>query len=176
MTNFVVDTNVILAANSQHPELSPACVVTCAKKLQDVMTSGVIVIDDGFEILKEYQKKSNHKGGKRPGDAFLKWLLQNSRNPKFCQQVSITLSGVPDKYVDFPDQILQDEFDPPDRKFVAAAHAHGGGPLILQAADCKWVRWNDRLKASGVSVDYLCPDDICKFYKSKFPDEDIPDF
>ena len=65
MSVTVVDTNVILVANGQHPEVSPACVTTCVLALQSVMNSGKLVLDDGFRILLEYQNKTQPKKGNR---------------------------------------------------------------------------------------------------------------
>jgi hypothetical protein len=172
----VIDTNVILTASGQHKGVSAACVDSCSKRLLAVMSSTVVVIDDGYEVLSEYQNKSKPWTGNRVGDIFLKWLLNNSTNPKHCRQVTLSKGLAPNTYANFPDQQLQDEFDPPDRVFVAVAAAERGEPKIIQAADCKWLNWNDRLKAVGIEVDYVCPDDICRFFAKKFPGRIIPKF
>ena len=65
MSLMVIDTNVILVASGQHLEVSPACVANCALALQSVMKSGKLVIDDGFQILLEYQNRSQPKNGSR---------------------------------------------------------------------------------------------------------------
>ncbi|WP_206601082.1 hypothetical protein [Pseudophaeobacter leonis] len=135
-----------------------------------------MIIDDGYEILKEYQNKTMPSKGKAVGGVFLKWLLNNSTNVRHCRQVPLTRGPCPDTYVEFPDQVLQDEFDPPDRKFVAVAGADGCDPKVIQAADCKWLNWNVRLKAAGIDVEYICPDDICRFYSNKFPNQTVPVF
>lgn len=172
----VIDTNVILTANGQHNDVSPSCVASCSKSLYEAMTSSIVVIDDGYDVLKEYQNKTSPWTGNAAGDVFLKWLINNSNNPKHCKQVRLTIGTQTDTYNEFPDQALQDDFDPPDRKFVAVAGADGCEPNILQAVDCKWLNWNARLKAAGIEVKYVCPDDICRFYVNKFPDQPIPDF
>jgi hypothetical protein len=50
-----VDTNIVLVANGAHAEASPECVIECVERLQQLMTTGVLVIDDNHRILQEYQ-------------------------------------------------------------------------------------------------------------------------
>jgi len=76
----VVDTNVILTANRQHAGVSEACIVSCARRLHEIVTGGRVVIDDEYRILKEYKNRTTPHIGKRPGDAFVKWLLRNNAN------------------------------------------------------------------------------------------------
>lgn len=173
MIKAVIDTNVLLVANLQHPDVSPECVAECVRYLRDMQSKGVTVIDDGYRILGEYLNKTQLKPPKGVGDVFLKWLLQNASNPKHVEQVSIT-ELAPDEFAEFPDQLLQPQFDAPDRKFAAVAHAHPDKPPVLQAADCKWLDWWQALRAQGIAVKFLCPDDACRFYRKKFPSQAVP--
>lgn len=174
MNAVVIDTNVLLVANEQHEEASPECVLTCAQKLLWAQQHGVVVIDDAYRIISEYCNKPK-VNGTRTGDAFLKWLLQNQTNADRVHQVQINETHL-NHFAEFPDQALQPDFDPPDRKFPAVANAHHNKPPILQAADCKWLNWWPALHAVGVSVDFVCPSDICGFYSSKFPGHPMPAF
>ncbi|MFT6164475.1 MAG: hypothetical protein ACJA1T_000486 [Zhongshania aliphaticivorans] len=169
MNAVVIDTNVLLVANEQHEQASPECVFTCVQKLLWAQQHGVVVIDDAYRIISEYYNKPDINGT-RTGDAFLKWLLQNQSNTDRVHQVLITETN-PDHFVEFPDQALQPDFDAPDRKFPAVANAHHNKPPILQAADCKWLNWWLALHATGITVDFVCPVDICGFYRKKFPDQ-----
>jgi hypothetical protein len=162
----VVDTNVLLVANGQHPDVGAACVAKCSRRLMNLMIGDRIAIDDGFEILKEYQNKTSHRTGKKPGDAFLKWLLQNNRNPQRCVQVHLT-PHAKRRYASFPDDPRLVTFDRDDRKFVAVAVAHPEKPPILQAADSKWRGWSAALGDHQVRVEFLCPDDIERFGSRK---------
>lgn len=162
----IVDTNVILVANGQHPDVSAGCIAACAKRLHEIMNSGRIAIDDHYRILHEYQNKTAPHQGKRAGDAFVKWLLRNDFNPKRCERVSLVEH--PERGFDsFPDDERLANFDPPDRKFVAVARAHGKSPPIAQAADSKWLGWAPALKDHGVTVEFLCPADIQRFGDNK---------
>lgn len=163
---LVVDTNVILVANRQHADVSEACIVTCAKRLREIMKTGRIAIDDSYQILKEYQNKTLSHVGKGPGDTFVKWLLRNNANASRCDQV--TLVDHPERgFESFPDDPRLASFDPPDRKFVAVAAAHSQRPSIFQAADSKWLGWAPALADHGLTVEFLCPKDIQSFDEKK---------
>jgi len=168
----VIDTNVLLVANQQHNDASPECILACTQKLLWAQQHGVVVVDDAYRIISEYCNKTNINGT-RTGDAFLKWLLQNKANTARVHQVVIN-ETVPDHFTEFPDQALQPSFDAPDRKFSAVANAHLDKPSILQAADCKWLNWWPALQQTGVTVEFVCPDDICGFYGNKFPNLALP--
>ncbi len=162
----IVDTNVILVANRQHAGVSDACIVSCAQRLHAIMTSGRVAIDDGYRILNEYQNKTTPHVGKRPGDAFVKWLLRNNANDEKCDRVK--LADHPERgFESFPDDPRLENFDPPDRKFVAVACTHDQHPPIAQAADSKWLDWEPALRDHGVSVEFLCPGDIRRFDRKK---------
>lgn len=174
MTRVVIDTNVLLVANEQHADVSPECVMTCTQRLLDIQKGDVVVLDDEYRIILEYQNKTKPGKSKRVGDVFLKWLLQNQGNIRRVESVHITETAS-DHFAEFPDQNLQPSFDPPDRKFPAVANTHPDKPTILQAVDCKWLDWWPALRAKGINIEFLCRDDICRFYGNKFPGKAIPD-
>ena len=172
MNAVVIDTNVLLVANQQHADISAECVLACTAKLMEAKTK-VVVVDDGFRILNEYQIKTSANQNTRMGDVFLKWLLQNKANTDRVHQVTITENPV-DHFAEFPDHVLQPHFDAPDRKFPAVANAHADKPPVLQAADCKWLNWWPSLHAAGIVVDFVCPADVCGFYGNKYPGQPVP--
>jgi hypothetical protein len=92
MSATVVDTNVILVANGAHAAVSGECIASCALALQKLMNNGVVVIDNGYLILNEYQNKTSPRKGKGAGDVFLKWLL-NGINSRTCQATNLTNSS-----------------------------------------------------------------------------------
>lgn len=169
----VVDTNVILVANGAHPDVSPECVLECAHRLEQLMKGGSIAIDDAFRILKEYQNRTNPRKGKGVGDVFIKWVFNKLTDAQRVHLVPLTELGE-DQFAEFPVAALEAVFDRPDRKFAAVANAHPAKPPIWQAADCKWLDWWPDLKANGVDVTFLCSDDVCRFYKKKFPKKPLP--
>ncbi|MGO9776207.1 MAG: hypothetical protein ACLQGT_14485 [Terracidiphilus sp.] len=162
----VVDTNVLLVANGQHSGVSPGCVIACVEVLEHLRNQGCIVIDDGYEILNEYCQKSKPNTGNRVGDAFLKWLFQNSRNSRRVAHAHIekhTERG----YTEFPNDVELHDFDHADRKFVAVAVAHPKHPPILQGTDSKWTEWSARLSTHRIKVKFLCPADVARFIERK---------
>lgn len=174
MTVCVVDTNVILVANESHDEVSPECVIACVERLNELMKSGVLVVDDGFRILSEYLKKTSPRRAKGVGDVFVQWALRHHGQVSRVQQVALTEYAL-ERYAEFPkDPVLESAFDPADRKFAAVAHAHADSPSIWQAADSKWLAWWPALRACGVEVEFLCGPDVCRFYAKKFPGQPIP--
>lgn len=174
MSAVVIDTNVLLVANGSHQNVSVLCRAECVTRLQARQRSGIVVIDDAFRILKEYQQKTRPNQPKGVGDVFLKWLLQNAANRQRVHQVPLTETA-PKEFAEFPDSALQPQFDASDRVFAAAAHVHPDKPPIWQAADCKWLAWWPQLDAHGVKVEFLCPADVQQVYASKFPKRPVPD-
>jgi hypothetical protein len=157
----IVDTNV------EHAEVSSCCVAECALRLQRIMRQGRIVLDDSFRILNEYQKKTQPRRGKGPGDAFVKWALRNNSNKKYCDQVNLQVHAER-IYSSFPDDSKLIDFDLEDRKFVAVAVVHPKHPPIYEAADSKWLDWAPVLKGYGILVEFICKDDIKRFHEHKF--------
>ncbi len=155
---IVIDTNVLIAANGRDcPQSTPACRLICIQQLRQTQTQDVLVIDDGFHILREYQRKISPTGQPGVGDAFLKWVLTNQGNPTRCQQVRITptTSG---SFQEFPDTPDLKGFDPSDHKFVATALSHPDTPPIINALDSDWQQFGSALTAAGVTVRQLCPE------------------
>jgi len=169
----VVDTNVLLVANEQHADVSPECVIACVERLLALQAKGVVVIDDGFRILRDYHKKTSVSPPKGVGDVFLKWLLRHAGNTRYVEQVSLTQTDA-DQFQEFPVPALEAAFDPPDRKFAAVANAHPQKPPVWQATDSKWLDWWQALRAEGIRVEFVCPGDVVRAYRGKFPDRPAP--
>lgn len=162
----IVDTNVILVANRQHQDVSNDCILACMTRLEQIMKGGRIAIDDGFHVLNEYQNKTSPQVGKRAGDLFVKWALQNHANPSRCDRVPLVEHPIRG-FDSFPDDPRLANFDPPDRKFVAVSAAHSDRPPIAQATDSKWLGWEMALHHHGISVVFICPKDINRFNTGK---------
>ena len=170
----VIDTNVLLVANGDHPEASADCVLECVRRLQAMQNRGVVVIDDAFHILGEYRNKTKVNPPKGVGDVFLKWLMREANNSVRVEQVAIT-ETTDACFAEFPDSALQLKFDTSDRKFVAVAHAHPDKPSVWQAADCKWLHWWQPLSVRGVQVEFLCRQDVVRVYAKKFRGKPVPE-
>jgi len=157
---IVVDTNVPVAANGRSQQASPSCVSACVRRLDKLQHEDTLVLDDNWIILREYMANLRSAGQPGVGDAFLKWVLTNWRNPRRCELVHISLQPElgENRFVEFPDDPEMTGFDPSDRKFVAVALAHSAKPPILNAVDRDW--WDHRgpLSRHGIQVEFLCPD------------------
>ena len=162
----VVDTNVLLIANLRHPGISPEGVIACIEWLERIRKEGCIVLDDAYEIVREYNRKTSPNTGNQVGDAFLKWLLENFGDSNRVDQVHIR-KHASRGYVEFPDDAELVDFDRTDRKFVAVANAHAERPCILQGSDAKWLNWSERLSVHGIRVEFLCRADIERFNRRK---------
>jgi hypothetical protein len=162
----VIDTNVLLVANELHPDVSPDCVIACIQALDSVRTYGVVVIDDGYEILREYERRTSPNTGNQVGDAFLKWLYQNAGNRERVICVRI-INHAQRGYSEFPDDDDLIGFDLADRKFVAVSAAHSDHPPILQATDSKWTEWVDHLSRHRIEICFLCPTEVVRFIRRK---------
>jgi len=173
MSEVVVDTNVLHVAEGMHDEVTDECKLACSQRLLDIRKGWIVVIDDDFRVLREYQKKFDLKRHHGAGAVFLKWLLQNKANPRHVVRVPLT-EVAEDQFAEFPVARLEGEFDRSDRKFPALANAHPAKPPILQAVDSKWLHWWPELAAAGIHVEFLCPRDICEYFRNKFPDEPVP--
>ena len=158
----IVDTNVPLVANGKADQASEDCVETCIDRLMQITAGNVkLVLDDRRRIVEEYRNKLNPGGFPGVGDAFLKWVEINWANPQRCDLVSII--PIDDSEIDFqefPTDPMLVDFDPDDRKFIAVALAHSENPPVLQAVDSAWWNFRDALRQNGVTVDFVCEDDI----------------
>lgn len=154
---IVVDTNVPMVANKMTPQASPACILTCVRKIRDIQAQKyLLVMDRQHTILREYIRNlQNALPG--VGPEFLRWVITNQHNPDLCHQVDITPTG-PDEYQEFPQDPDLDNFDRSDRKFVAVALTHADKPPILNASDSDWMIYRDVLAKYGVRIEFLCPE------------------
>lgn len=157
--HVVVDTNVLIVANNKAPQASPKCVINCMNKLVHIREKQILVIDDKWRIIKEYQNKVSSSGQPGVGDSFLRWVLTNQRNLARCEQVSITES-LDNQFSEFPTDPALNTFDLSDRKFVAVALAHPAHPPITNAVDSDWWHCQAALEANGLKIDFLCPEDL----------------
>ncbi len=158
----VVDTNVPLVV--RFPQGHPAALRdACERLLEVIIESGEVVITDlDDEIVEEYFNKLGRSGQPTLGDAFAKWVFDT----RWSQPESIvdTRPLGADSY----DVLGGDEhdFDPSDRKFVAAAKVSGA--RLHQATDTKWLDWGAALGRHAVVVSWVHEPSIRAAYARKF--------
>lgn len=163
----VVDTNVIVVANRRGHE-SYSCANSCGQALLKIRSSGLLVLDTARQILDEYFQNCSPFNRRGVGDAFVKWVHDNQGRSDLIQTITITpLQSDPSNFKEFPPHSGLAKFDPSDRKFVAVANTHPTKPPILQATDSKWLDWKDSLLECGITVKFLCPNEIKEVYNRK---------
>ena len=159
----IVDTNVVVVANGRSEQASSDCVETCGERLEKIMRGEEkLVLDNRWIILREYMQNLRSNGAD-VGDRFLGWILTNKDYR--CDLVAITpIDGSNNAFAEFPDDPALAGFDPADRKFIAVACAHSAKPPILQAVDSKWLDFHNAFRRNGVTVEFICEDDIQRLY------------
>ena len=164
----IVDTNVALVANGRSEQASEDCEEICINRLVEITNGEIkLAMDDHRRIIEKYRGNLNAYGQPGVGDAFLKWVETNWTNPNRCDLVSITpVDGSENEFEEFPDDPSLEKFDPDDRKFIAVALAHCDKPPILQAVDSQWWDFRDALRENGVTVEFICKDDIQQLRES----------
>lgn len=161
MRAFVVDTNVPVVANGRSNQADPNCVIACIQALLEVREQGVVVLDDGFLILREYMRNLSMSGQPGPGDSFMKWVWTIQGHPDHCRQIAITQrQDDSTNFVEFPADPDLTGFDPSDRKFVAVALASGNDPEVLDAVDSDWADFFAALTRNGIRLKFLCPQHV----------------
>lgn len=161
MNAVIVDTNVIVIANDTDDERKD-CRDRCQDRIQQIRSrQEKVVIDNDWQILREYKRNTKPNTRKGIGDLFVKWLLQNQTNPNICAMVHITsLAGNGTDFEEFPTDNALRGFDPDDRKFIAVAIAYQAQfeqtATILLAIDKGWKNFITALAAHGVTVDTIC--------------------
>ncbi len=156
----VVDTNVPKVANGvdASPQATQECVLACVKQIGHIHEGrNVLVLDDRWRILSEYIKELSPTGQPGLGDAFLKWVLTNHRNPRRCELVPI-VEHPTRGFEEFPADPALAGFDREDRKFVAVSRAHAQHPPILNAVDTDWWHYREAFKKHNVHIEFLCPE------------------
>lgn len=158
--HYLIDTNVPLVANGAS-DAHLTCVLAAIQRLRQLQQQEILVLDDTFLIIKEYQKQLSPTGQPGVGDAFLLWVWRNHTNPQHCELV--TIEPDPDKgFVAFPDDPDLRRFDPSDRMFVAATLIHPARPIIVNATDTDWHKDREALERNGIHVEFICPEEMAR--------------
>lgn len=172
MNHKVVDTNVPLTAAGYNNVATRNCRYKCIDFLERVFRGDVIVvIDSANAALNEYANNLP-----RPlqmdnlASRFLIHIHNNRGNEQFVKEVSLTRTAA-GQFLDYPDKAgswKTDDprclrFDEDDKKWVALAakfkRETDTNPPIVNAGDRCWKAFELILSFSGISVEFLCPDE-----------------
>lgn len=156
----VIDTNVPLVV--RFPEgHSEALLEACEELLIMVIEGEAVVTDAAGEIVEEYFHKLGRSGQPSLGDVFAKWVYDHRWN-----QPDLVVELQPNGHNRYATLLEDGEFDPSDRKFVAAGKVSGAP--IHQATDTKWLDWGRALHRHGVEVRWVHEASIRAAYLAKF--------
>lgn len=167
MTEYIVDTNVPLVASGKAPHMSPNCVIACVNFIESIKKGEyLLVIDSNFLMIGEYLKEMQNLPTNTLGNQFLKFILTYRDIPIKVKQVDIhQLDEF--NFIEVPQSIIDIGFDNSDRKFVAVAIANNNLAPIAQAADSKWIGWEKALNNEGITVRFLCKDELKAIHQTK---------
>ena len=157
MTDFIVDTNVAIAANGRNTHADPECQLACVEHLEAICREACAVLDDANLIFDEYRASLSFAGAPGMGDAFFKHVFVHMYGGVRVRQVAITPCS--DERRGF-DELPENEFDPSDRKFLAVAVV--ADAEILNATDSDWSEQEALMRELGVRVRQLCPQHASK--------------
>lgn len=155
MKHFVIDTNVLIAANGRNTHASLQCQLKCVQTLNRIKNSKITVLDSCDHIFREYQRHLNFSGQPGVGDLFFQFLYQNKLNTQKCIISNIT--PLNNSYVEFPLDPSLSTFDKSDHKFVATSLSCNQPNEIVNATDSDWHNHNSHLTAHGVTILQICP-------------------
>lgn len=152
----IVDSNVIAIANRLHDTASLACIknsIILLKQLEESLKNNdaILVLDNLFLILKEYQKHCYSPSPQYFGTTFVKWVFQNYS--KF------TLYTIP-KDIETNDNLLPQcfkGFDRNDRKYLyLSLLLKESSPTLHYGIDRGYMRYNHCFEIEGIALNEIC--------------------
>lgn len=152
MNAFVVDTNVVIAANGRNTHADVICQLACIEKLEWLVKGGLVAIDDQDLILNEYRGYCHFSGQPGVGDAFFRHVFNSQHRNERVSRVQLTPSD--DDRRGF-EELPENGFDRSDRKFLAVAVVVRG--VVLNATDSDWYENQELMGELDVEVEQLCP-------------------
>lgn len=155
MNEAVVDTNVwIMAHKSKDLHTTPIevdCAIKCVSWLTGYFDDPEhkLVADLQWKILDEYWTHLKQE------QSLASQILANLQQSGRIHWANILFDR--DGQAVLPSELGLDEFDPSDKKFIAAALACDPHPPIYNAVDSDWQKHAAAIKAAGITVVELCP-------------------
>ena len=157
MSPFVVDTNVIRAANGRETHADLQCQLACIDRLNALVERQMVAIDDQGRIVDEYARHAHWAGRPGVGDVFFKHVVDNQYMDSRVHRVRITPSKDGGRGFE---ELPPNSFDPSDRKFLAVAVVEKA--IVLNATDSDWGEHTDLMARLAVEVQQLCPQHATK--------------
>ena len=150
---FVIDVNVAVVANIRESDAPQDCIQSCINLFKKIFDGDIVVLDSMGLILEEYRNRLRSSGQPGIGDAFMKYVHDNSYNPERCEMVDLTpIVGSTRLFHEYPVDPALVSFDPNDKKYVAVACASSLAPEIANAVDTDWWEFRGPLKKNGYRI------------------------
>ena len=156
MSRCVVDTNVPIVANggadrggANLPSIS--CRMAAITFLRDLLNTGTVLLDLEGLIQTEYHRHLNPRGQPGVGDLFYLQVINSS--PRLVERIDLP-KREDGEYVDLPHPLIDENFDPSDRKFAALARRENAP--VFNATDSDWINHAQTLATVGIQVEHLC--------------------
>ncbi|MEP3431351.1 MAG: hypothetical protein ABJN98_21895 [Roseibium sp.] len=129
--------------------------------LLKAIKNGMIYLDTAGEIQTEYRTHLSPNGQPGVGDLFYREVINS--HPKKVSRVKVS-KRADGEYEDVPQAIVDADFDPSDRKFVAVALKSNA--CVHNAVDSDWVNDRNLLEGNGVDIVFLCGCDRNQWYQA----------
>jgi predicted nucleic acid-binding protein len=149
----VIDTNVLIVANGKSIQASIDCELESINLLESCKSLAIVLDENGL-IMEEYAKHSNYKGAPGVGDMFFKYLHDNQYVP-ISNITLVNIHPIDDESRSF-EELPSNNFDPSDRKLLAAAVASNAE--VINATDSDWLEQQALMQQLHVTIRQLCPD------------------
>lgn len=164
MSDWVVDTNVMVVANGRHDGARPVSVECRAASIEFLTNilagNNRVLVDDDNAILAEYRNYLNPSGQPGVGDRFLQELY---RNVDRIDRVELPI-GSDGQYDDLHPDIKASSFDLSDRKFAALALKQS--VPVANSVDSDWIEHWPLLIGCGLDIRLLCGNDPDAWYEN----------
>lgn len=159
-SKYIIDTNVPCMAGKSDPTIlskeESRCAQICATFINSFIHNedSKLVLDQGYEIVKEYRNNITNNNQPTLANYFLDWVYQ------YLSRILIEDFIFLDKtdnneYVDYPKHQELSKFDISDRKFIALANAHYEHPPIVQGTESKWWMLREIFETCGIHILFL---------------------
>lgn len=164
MSRCVVDTNVPIIANGRTDpgdgrEPSIPCRIAAVTFLQELLNDGTVLLDVEGLVQDEYRRYLRPNGQPGVGDRFYQVVLHSS--PTLVERVDLTRRE-DGEYDHMPQSLIERNFDPSDRKFVALARYQN--VPVFHATDRGWINHATLLTNEGIQVEHLCGCDMKQWF------------
>ena len=158
---FIIDTNIIIAANGGTDHLEEKETDKCKQFVSTLFENSIISLDLQGEIFQEYFKYVDRRGQPGIGDYFVKYLWDRQNNIKYCEKVNIEKNkkGIYKQFNKKEDLL---EFDSNDQKFIAVYLGSKMNTIICNASDSDWENSKALLMKYNINVlEILKEEKIC---------------